>query len=32
MTNVAVARDDLTGISLSPIADFAFLRDVQKRN
>lgn len=32
MTNVAVARADLTGISLSPIADFAFLRDVQKRN
>jgi peptide/nickel transport system substrate-binding protein len=32
MTNVAVARAGLEGVALSPIADFAFMRDVQKRN
>ena len=32
MTNVAVAQAAIDGITLSPIADFAFMRDVQKRN
>jgi len=30
-TNVAVAQPDLTGISLSPTAEFKFLRDVSRR-
>jgi peptide/nickel transport system substrate-binding protein len=30
-TNVAVAQPDLTGLSLSPIADFSFLRHVSRR-
>jgi peptide/nickel transport system substrate-binding protein len=29
-TNVAVARDDLRGVVLSPIGDFAFLRHVRR--
>lgn len=31
-TNVAVAQSNLTGITLSPIADFAFLRQVRRVN
>ena len=30
-TNVAVSRPDLDGITLSPIADFTFLKDVRRR-
>jgi peptide/nickel transport system substrate-binding protein len=32
MTNVAVAQADISGVTLSPIADFAFMRELQKRN
>ena len=32
MTNVAVAQAGITGVTLSPIADFGFMRDLQKRN
>jgi peptide/nickel transport system substrate-binding protein len=30
-TNVAVCQPDITGVSLSPIADFGFLKDVARR-
>jgi peptide/nickel transport system substrate-binding protein len=30
-TNVAVAQPDLTGIRLTPLAEFTFLKDVQRR-
>jgi peptide/nickel transport system substrate-binding protein len=32
MTNIAVAQAGISGVTLSPIADFGFMRELQKRN